>query len=206
MREKKGNMLTAYEMAYDERDEVSKHYADWAKSYDADTADYGYVGPASAVQELAKHLEDRQASVLDIGCGTGLVGVALAEMGFSCIDGTDLSEEMIEVCRGKQCYRHLQRDDLLVGIDLPEGSHDAVICVGTFGPLGTDVLPNALRQVRPGGIACISVNEIFLAKQDFAAAFDALCKTEEWHLVSQGMFPHLTEGGHEALITVLGRT
>jgi len=206
MREKEGKMLTAYEMAYDNTVQVSELYADWASNYDADTADYGYVGPVSAVQELAKHLEDWQASVLDIGCGTGLVGVALAEMGFTCVDGTDLSEEMIEVCRGKGIYRQLRCDDLLVGIDLPEASYDAVICVGTFGPLGTDVLPNALRQVRSGGIACVSVNEIFLAEQDFAGAFDRLCKTGQWRLVSQGMFPHLTEGGHKALITVLGRS
>ena len=192
-------------MGYDKSEQVKAHYADWAPSYDSTTADYGYVGPSSAAKELARHLDDRHAPILDIGCGTGLVGQALTTLGYTCIDGTDLSEEMIAECQSKGCYRDLRCDDLLKGIDLPAESHEAVICVGTFGPLGPEVLPHALRQVRPGGMACISVNEIFLDKHDFEAAIDAICDNRTWRRLSQGMFPHLTEGGHAALITVLGR-
>jgi hypothetical protein len=80
-----------------------------------------------------------------------------------------------------------------------------VISVGTFGPLGPDVLPNALRQVRRGGHACISVNEVFLDTHDFAAAFDALCADGGWRIDASDTRAHLLEGGHNALVTVLTR-
>lgn len=203
MKEKTGDIKTAYEMDYSDAQSVQAHYAGWADEYDADTGRYGYVGPSGAAAILAKYLANKAAVVLDIGCGTGLVGEALSGLGLDHIDGTDLSAEMIEKCRAKGIYRALQCDDLLKGLDVPTGRYDAVISVGTFGPIGPEALPNALAPLSAGGLACISINEIFLEKHDFERAFADLVSAGDWQNVWSGLVPHLVEGGHQALVTLL---
>jgi len=50
--------------------------------------------------------------ILDAGCGTGLVGVALAERGARSIDGVDLSPGMIAKAKETGVYRRLAPADL----------------------------------------------------------------------------------------------
>ena len=46
-----------------------------------------------------------QSPVLDIGCGTGLVGVSLREEGWSSeLTGVDISLGMLEVAEKKKVY------------------------------------------------------------------------------------------------------
>ena len=57
----------------------------------------GWMAPREAAGYLARHLEERDAPVLDAGAGTGLVGQALASHGFAHIEALDLSATMLEV-------------------------------------------------------------------------------------------------------------
>lgn len=43
--------------------------------------------------------DDRQASILDVGCGSGEFLIFLQNMGYTNISGIDLSEEQIEIAR-----------------------------------------------------------------------------------------------------------
>ena len=45
-----------------------------------------------------------EAQVADFGCGTGLVGVALANDGFKNITGVDCSEGMLYEAQQKKVY------------------------------------------------------------------------------------------------------
>lgn len=72
------------------------HYDAWADSYDAEIAENGYATPARCAAALAATGLGRSAAILDLGCGTGLSGVALAAEGFTVIDGTDLSPGMLK--------------------------------------------------------------------------------------------------------------
>ena len=64
-----------------------------------------------------------------MGCGTGLSGAALAEAGFTTIDGSDLSPGMLDKARALGVYRDLWLPD-----DLPDRRYDAVAAVGVIGP------------------------------------------------------------------------
>jgi len=46
-----------------------------------------------------------KVQVLDLGCGTGLVGQALWDRGFRKIWGVDISPEMIELASFKDVYQ-----------------------------------------------------------------------------------------------------
>ncbi len=108
-------------------------YRDWAETYD-DTMlqGLGYRSPAVVARMLGEHLADRQALVLDIGCGTGLAGHKLGELGFVAIDGLDLSPEMMQVAARRNVYRNFITADLNRPLPMRDGSYAGASCSGTF--------------------------------------------------------------------------
>ena len=81
--------------AYDrkDKDEVTALYREWATTYDDELKDNSYVAPQVGAGVFAEHVRDLDARILDLGCGTGLVGQALATHGYTSIDGLDLSAD-----------------------------------------------------------------------------------------------------------------
>ena len=67
-------------------------YDEWAPTYDADLTGeaQGYVAPAVTADAVVA-AAGPGGEILDAGCGTGLVGVALRERGATTVDGIDLS-------------------------------------------------------------------------------------------------------------------
>ena len=57
-------------------------------------------------------LSKETCRVLDLGCGTGLVGEALARKGFKNIVGLDISPEMIKQAATKGVYAQFIEHDL----------------------------------------------------------------------------------------------
>ena len=49
----------------------------------------------------------KDAAILDMGWGTGLIGVKLAEKGYTNIDGVDASPGILDVARQKNIYKNL---------------------------------------------------------------------------------------------------
>ena len=59
-------------------DELMEVYDGWADRYDRELLeDWGYTSPQKAVQLLLDAMGSPELTVLDAGCGTGLVGVLL---------------------------------------------------------------------------------------------------------------------------------
>jgi len=115
-------------------------------------------------------------SVLDVGCGTGLVGQELAATGYRTIDGIDLSPEMIEIARSRNVYR-----SLTAGVDItqamPAGFRriaDIVTVAGVFtvGHVPPEALPNVLEMARPGGFLIVSVRDAYYDTTNFQQVSD----------------------------------
>ena len=50
-------------------------YDDWAPTYERNLQeDYGYIAPRLAADAFAEFCADKDTRLLDLGCGTGLVG------------------------------------------------------------------------------------------------------------------------------------
>lgn len=144
-----------------------RFYGDWADTYDADfVASTGYVYHLRVVECLTQHLSDIQGPVLDIGCGTGIVGVALRNAGIKCVDGIDISAAMLARCRaktsdsGEPAYRNLIEADLTKKLSLPSNCYAAMISSGAFthGHLGPESLVELWRVAAPGAICVIGIN------------------------------------------------
>ena len=74
-----------FDHAYDisTSEETLEHYARFAEVYDEEVTREGYVQPVRTVEMLRRFEPPADASILDVGCGTGLSGVALRDAGFT---------------------------------------------------------------------------------------------------------------------------
>ena len=147
---------------YDTKDDQSlaKKYDAWSRLYDSELNEPYRVSPLESARALDKVLGNKQASILDAGAGTGMVGEALAELGYTNITAVDLSSEMLEVARGKQVYQALYQGNLEHPCDFaPPNSFDAIISVGvfTYGHANPQALHNLFPLLKPGGYFLLTV-------------------------------------------------
>ena len=173
------NLEDAY--ALETPDDNRNLYRNWASTYDDDFALRNkYVYPKS-ISSICAGLVDTtsQLSILDIGCGTGIVGTCLSELLItSIIDGVDISPEMLEVAQSKiradanPVYSQLFEADLTKPISFADAKYDVAISAGTFthGHLGPDALINVLSVVRPGGRMVVGINKEHFGTNGFNAS------------------------------------
>ncbi|MEZ5873254.1 MAG: class I SAM-dependent methyltransferase [Nitratireductor sp.] len=136
-------------------------YRDWAESYDATMLDgLGYLTPALTAALLLRFLPDQDTAILDVGTGTGLAGAELAARGFNCIDGIDISPQMLGVAGSRSVYRNLVEADLTRPLPLPDAAYGAMICTGTFthAHVGAQCLDELMRLLEPGGILACTIH------------------------------------------------
>jgi len=150
---------------------ASKFYADWAPSYDEEVTEAGYASPRRCAEALAAHVDDRETPLLELGCGTGLGGVALTAAGFTVIDGYDIAPEMLAKARSIGVYRHLGVLDLSRPLDELAGrryAHAAAIGVFNADLMPATVLDEILGLLPTGGILAFSLNDQVLAEGSFS--------------------------------------
>ena len=101
----------------------------------------------------------RFEAVLDLGCGTGLMGAALAGR-CDQLTGVDLSPAMLALAGRRRLYQRLVLDDLadFLGAE-PEASADLCVAADVFIYVGdlAPVLATIARVLRPGGLAAFTV-------------------------------------------------
>lgn len=156
--------------AYDlkSKEEAETVYDDWAAEYDADMVQgMDYVAPVNAANRLVDLAGGDPGPVLDAGCGTGLVGAALAQRSVAMIDGIDLSRGMLEQARARGVYRNLDKADLTRRLDIADDAYGAAICVGTItdGHVGPEVFDELVRVVRPGGLVVATVAHVWESRK-----------------------------------------
>jgi len=136
-------------------------YKEWASAYDYDNDHLlGTVSQPLSVQIFQEYMKDKSLRIIDVGCGTGLVGVELEKSGFTNFDGIDISQEMIDIAK-QRGYSKLFIGSLNESLPFESNEYDAAFCVGVFthGHVGSDRLDELVRIVKPGGIICFTINE-----------------------------------------------
>jgi len=179
-------------------DENRELYAAWAKSYDDDFArEMDYRLPDLVAQRFVH--AGGVGPVLDLGAGTGLCGAALANLGVVGIDGTDISEEMLDVAQDKQVYDSLFWGDVLARLPVDAGRYGGAVSSGTFthGHVGPSALTEVLRVLEHGGLAVISVNAKHWHNMAFQAAFDELgTQVQDLEIIEQPIYGAGADGAH----------
>jgi predicted TPR repeat methyltransferase len=171
-------------------------YNDWSQDYDVHLLnELGYLSPGIAAAELAQNLEWRDQKVIDFGCGTGLVGEALAELGFVDVDGADISTGMLEQARAKQTYRNLLCIDLTARIPLDDNSYAAGLCIGSLGAghVGAQHVAEMLRPIKPGGLLVLTMNGTYYQQGEFEHIFKKMEADGLWSIQKLEEFNYMTE-------------
>ncbi|MFV0679518.1 methyltransferase domain-containing protein [Ottowia sp.] len=135
-------------------DMVGQTFARFAPQFDKHlVSGLKYRVPERTAQILLDKYPDRQFNLLDLGCGTGLVGVYLGSIKGAII-GVDLSQPMIDEAAKHGIYAKFYRTNVLDALrETPDAHYEAITCTDVLIYVGdlTPVIPNALRILKPGG-------------------------------------------------------
>lgn len=112
-----------------------------------------YTLPQDVAQWILDWYPDKKVDVLDLGCGTGLLGASLGPLR-GVIVGVDLSTKMIEKAAQRGVYAQFNQVNVLDALQAtPESHYDVITALDVLiyvGDLST-VIPNAHRILTPGG-------------------------------------------------------
>jgi predicted TPR repeat methyltransferase len=147
-----------------------------------------YRAPQRVAGLIRQRTPSPNIDVLDLGCGTGLVGAELGRLGGSLV-GVDLSARMLERAAMLGVYSDLKHADLLDALrQTRPGSFDYVTAADVFIYVGelSEVIPAAFACLRAGGamvFSCESADEsegdlVLRASKRYAhsrASIESLC-------------------------------
>lgn len=129
-------------------DEIAHHFDEWARergivsgffyspfahSYEDDVKQFAYHAPEELATLVLSSLQNHEdmKTVLDIGCGTGLVGKPFLEKGY-IVDGIDISRAMMARAI-KRGYRNLKKHNIATTPLETTVRYDAAVSVGVVG-------------------------------------------------------------------------
>ncbi len=166
-------------------EELLDVYKKWASIYDKDNNDLlGTVSQPNSVQIFHKYIVDKNQKIIDVGCGTGLVGLELQKLGYTNFDGIDISKDMIDIAIDRG-YQELFLGNLNDSLPLENDSYDAALCVGVFthGHVGPSRLKELSRIVKSDGLVCFTVNEDVYESYGFDKEIQKLEVENVWKLL-----------------------
>ena len=179
-------------------------YQKWASMYDKDNDDeLGTVSQPNSVQIFERYVKDKTTYIIDVGCGTGLVGLQLNKLGYKNFDGVDISQEMIDIAIDRG-YGSLLLGNLNETLPVESNKYEAALCVGVFthGHVGPNRLKELARIVKPGGVVCFTVNEDVYASFGFDDAIKSLELTGIWKVLELCKKDYMTKKNVKGLYCI----
>lgn len=170
---------------------VARLFDEYADRFDAHLVRVlRYDIPRLVAGMLAAHAtaSDSRWEALDLGCGTGLVGAAIAPFARRIV-GVDLSPGMIAKARESGRYARLEAAELVAMMrGEPDASYDLVTAADVFVYVGRldDAIREIARLLRPGGIVAFSVESL----DALSAEADASAHGRGYRLNGSGRYAH----------------
>lgn len=152
----------------------------FAESFDDRLGALDYAGPAVVERLLRAARPEGVDSLLDLGCGTGLVAPVLRPLA-QRLEGLDLSPEMLARAAERNLYDALHEADAEAFLATAQSDRDVIIAADVLIYLGAlEPLVNAVASaLRPEGL--------FIATTEEA---DGEADVESWELQPSGRYRH----------------
>lgn len=184
----------------------------YASRFESSLIGLGYRVPGLVRLALERHArlpaEGLLGPVLDLGCGTGLIALALYGCPVGPIHGVDVSPRMLQIAGGKRLYTTLTEADALQALASPGPDYavifaaDVLCYFGDLGPLFAAVS----ERLKPSGLFICSAEDCrtegpgrelrshgryahsagYLADAAAAAGFESLAIDQEVQRLEQG--------------------
>nr|XP_054756893.1 demethylmenaquinone methyltransferase-like isoform X1 [Lytechinus pictus] len=179
-------------------EDTERAYDAWAQYFDEDMITLGYGGYDVMGKNVIKFVTNKNAKILDVGCGTGLFGEKLRSLGYMNIFGVDASDSFLEKSREKGVYLELEEHRFGNGLKLPysDNSFDVIMAVSILGP--NTINPTALYELdgllSPGGYLMIFIrrSRLDMERENFnvKAVLDDLLTSGRWERLpdSSGLY------------------
>ncbi len=157
---------------------VRELFDSYAAYYDAHMLEtLGYRAPEMLCRLLEPLLGDTPANVLDLGCGTGLLGRHLRARAERLV-GVDLAQGMLDKAQALECYDRLVCADVVEYLQQQEpATHDVVVSADLFIYFAdlAEVFAAIAKVLTPDGLFAFTVEED---------------ESEDWSVGPSGRFQH----------------
>ena len=122
-------------------------------------------------------LPDKASRILDIGCGTGLVGRLLKDNGYENLHGSDYAPDMVKKAGTFGVYETLEVHDITEAVEVAD-RFDASIAVGVFAfsVPNAEHLANVVNCNKPGGPALVTVNGKAWREKDWSEQLERFAR------------------------------
>ncbi len=158
----------------------------------------GYSIPAAIRSVLQNHPRIvaglSLGPVLDLGCGTGMVALAIGDLPLGPFTGVDLSPRMLAHARAKRLYVDLREADIMTDLATSGDRWPLIVAADVlcyFGAL-EPLLAQVRKALQPGGWFIFSVEEM-LPDHDGVVPGNG-----NWALQRQGRYAHTPDYVYEA--------
>ena len=186
-------------------EETLAHYEAWAETYDEEIKENSYAQPERCANALANYSQKNEIKILDIGCGSGLSGLALCDVGFKNIDGCDFSPAMLEKAKNTNAYQKLFLADINEDLKVEAETYDAISAVGVlaFAHIRTEAIRQMLRILKSEGLLVIGLNEHYWKDDSVGEKINALSEEGAVEVLFQEYGDHLPGADIGGWVTVL---
>ena len=152
------------------KEKLKEYYKTWSSTYDNDVRSCEYNGPETITNILIRNFNIYGSSILDVGCGTGLLAEYLNKDKYQIlIDGIDISNEMIEIASKRNYYNSLSIVDVFDITSQQVKKYDYAISAGMFthNHVGPKAIENILNYLENDGVFIFTVRNSFREKENF---------------------------------------
>lgn len=138
---------------------TTRMFDEMASIYDKHMVrDLGYRLPRRVADQLVEIFPDRRFNLLDLGCGTGLLGAVLGPID-GYILGVDMSAKMLAEAAKRKVYYKFHQVNLLEALAAtPANTFEAITALDVLIYVGDlqQTLADAWRVLTPGGVLIFS--------------------------------------------------
>ena len=121
-------------------DYLRQLFDDHAPRFDAHLLSLGYRVPEAIAALMGHHPRVRRCqpidAVLDLGCGTGMMGACVQDLEIRTLVGVDLSPGMLAEARHKSLYGELHQNDLMSHLNREDRRFDFILAADVICYLG----------------------------------------------------------------------